>query len=715
MSPPARHEKVRGWQFGPYRLDLTQGHLLKHGTRIRLQDQPLRVLELLLERRQELVTREEIRQLLWGNDTFVDFDHALNATITRLRQALNDSAASPRYIETLARKGYRFIGSAEAIPDSCQDLLSPVPEEVAVPAMPPPVREDRAFGLWRKIAVTAALVGATAYLVSGVDRSGGVELKWSPLTAYPGFETRPALSPDGKTVAFSWLHHGSYLTDIYIKPVDGDSPSPVTATPDVAEYDAAWSPDGRRLGFLRRRHNHIQIVVIDLSSRIERTIADVRVCGFRSLAWSANGEYLLTTQYEGNSCVLSALSVASGASSRVIRKSGSLTYQHAPALSPDGRELAFIGCTTDSLCRVYRVEVGAGGNALADPEPLTAGPEPVQAVAWIPPGKHILYAVNSGATSALYMQRATPGAAARKLAPLRQDCVHISAARQRSIVALSNFCGVNDVWELPLGKQSPGKALVASTVHETGGTYSPDGQRIAFTSARSGAMEIWTAAHDGKSATAVTSLRSTTSSPEWSPDGRWIAFDSRARANADIYVVGADGSGLRQMTSEPSSEGLPTWSRDGRYIYFTSDRSGSHQIWRLDRRGGLPVQITRTGGTRALESEDGQFLYFAHQEYRDASLWRKRLPDGPEEKVCDGVSAPQSFAVGRAGIYFIRNTDPRWIVLLTSKGGGILELVRTPEFTDPGLSISPDESRALLSVIQVGESDLTLIEIEFNE
>jgi TolB-like protein/DNA-binding winged helix-turn-helix (wHTH) protein/tetratricopeptide (TPR) repeat protein len=106
--PPAR--------FGPFEIDFRAGELLKNGRRIRLQDQPLQVLAMLLEHPGNVVTRDEFRQKLWPNDTFVDFDHGLNNAINRLRDALNDSAEAPRFIETLPRRGYRFISQVEAGP-----------------------------------------------------------------------------------------------------------------------------------------------------------------------------------------------------------------------------------------------------------------------------------------------------------------------------------------------------------------------------------------------------------------------------------------------------------------------------------------------------------------------------------------------------------------------------------------------------------------------
>src|SRR5215472_18705970 len=100
----------RVFDFGAFEADAVSGELRKHGHRIKLHSQPFQVLVMLLERPSEVVTREEMRQRLWGEGTFVDFDHGLNSAVNKIREALNDSASRPRYLETLPGKGYRFIG-----------------------------------------------------------------------------------------------------------------------------------------------------------------------------------------------------------------------------------------------------------------------------------------------------------------------------------------------------------------------------------------------------------------------------------------------------------------------------------------------------------------------------------------------------------------------------------------------------------------------------
>jgi DNA-binding winged helix-turn-helix (wHTH) protein len=108
--PVSQNQKVR---FGLYELDIQLGELRKSGIRLKLQGQPIQILEMLLAKPGELVTREEIQQRLWPADTFVDFDHSLNTAVKKLRQALGDEVDAPRYIDTLPKRGYRFIGEVE--------------------------------------------------------------------------------------------------------------------------------------------------------------------------------------------------------------------------------------------------------------------------------------------------------------------------------------------------------------------------------------------------------------------------------------------------------------------------------------------------------------------------------------------------------------------------------------------------------------------------
>jgi len=125
----------RRYRFGIFQLDTFSGELYKHGIRIKLQDQPCQVLTILLERGGEMVTREELRQRLWDRDTYVDFDHSLNISINKLRESLGDSAANPRFIETLPRKGYRFIAAVSVEEEKADVTPAIPPQENRSPAL----------------------------------------------------------------------------------------------------------------------------------------------------------------------------------------------------------------------------------------------------------------------------------------------------------------------------------------------------------------------------------------------------------------------------------------------------------------------------------------------------------------------------------------------------------------------------------------------------
>jgi DNA-binding winged helix-turn-helix (wHTH) protein len=185
-------------RFGTFEADLRSGELRRNGARVRLQEQPLRVLAMLLERPGEVVTREELHGRLWSSDTFVDFDHGLNAAIKRLRDALGDSAENPRFVETLARRGYRFIAPVE---NSKQPALSP-----PVPT-PTPVAPSR-FGRWLPILVSALgvlLVGMSAGWHAGRHSAAAFRPMERRVTGNAPNDPvwSAAISPDGKYLAFS--------------------------------------------------------------------------------------------------------------------------------------------------------------------------------------------------------------------------------------------------------------------------------------------------------------------------------------------------------------------------------------------------------------------------------------------------------------------------------------------------------------------------------
>jgi eukaryotic-like serine/threonine-protein kinase len=225
--------------FGPFEVNASTGELRRSGVRVRLSGQPFQILLILLAHPGEVVAREQLREAVWGDGTFVDFEHGLNAVVNKLRRALGDSAENPRYIETVQGRGYRFIGALAS-------RHGPVPL-ATIPAKLPPRR--RRFPRWWA-AVIAAAVGLS--LVVGVRfyRSATNSPAWrlTRLTRDAGLTDSPALSPDGKLLAYSSDSNSAGERDLYIKQVAGGQPIRLTfdgagnTTPD-------FSPDGSTIVF----------------------------------------------------------------------------------------------------------------------------------------------------------------------------------------------------------------------------------------------------------------------------------------------------------------------------------------------------------------------------------------------------------------------------------------------------------------------------------
>jgi DNA-binding winged helix-turn-helix (wHTH) protein len=158
VSLPPITPAGKSLRFAVFEVDLAAGELRKNGNRIRLQEQPFQILVCLLDRPGEVITREELRQKLWPADTFVDFDHSLNTAIAKLREALGDAASNPRYVETLARRGYRFLAPVQRAEPKPPDLPAAIPKPASVENSEPPFHRDLEVPLPRR-SLTRGLFG----------------------------------------------------------------------------------------------------------------------------------------------------------------------------------------------------------------------------------------------------------------------------------------------------------------------------------------------------------------------------------------------------------------------------------------------------------------------------------------------------------------------------------------------------------------------------
>ncbi len=234
-------------RFGVYELDRDAMELRKHGVPIRLQEQPFRVLAMLAVRPGEVIAREELQEQIWGN-TFVDLDQSLNKAVNRVREALSDNAATPQYIETVPRRGYRFIAPVAGIPQIEE------PTVVNLGSTERPARPGSHKSPSRTV-VLAALTIASVLAATGIATMSWLRQPRKPTLQearlIKSFGWAPALSRDGKLLAYS-SSVGSGQQHIWVQQTAGGEAIQVTAGPD-AETTPDFSPDGARIAFCSER------------------------------------------------------------------------------------------------------------------------------------------------------------------------------------------------------------------------------------------------------------------------------------------------------------------------------------------------------------------------------------------------------------------------------------------------------------------------------
>jgi DNA-binding winged helix-turn-helix (wHTH) protein len=241
-------------RFEDFEVNLETGEVWKAGRPVKVQDQPFKVLAALLERPGQIVTREDLRQLIWPDKDFGDFDHAINKSLAKLRATLGDSADVPHLIETLPRRGYRFIAPLkEQVDPPAARIIAPLQEQIvpsdvqAHPAVAAVKKPWLMVGVLALVVIVAVVVAVALFRMFPKLReqssTGGEIVR---LVSMPGQQDLPAISPDGKQVAFEYSGGGQ--RGIYIALVGGEKPLQLTKDFDG---NPAWSPDGRQIAFVR--------------------------------------------------------------------------------------------------------------------------------------------------------------------------------------------------------------------------------------------------------------------------------------------------------------------------------------------------------------------------------------------------------------------------------------------------------------------------------
>jgi eukaryotic-like serine/threonine-protein kinase len=539
-----------------------------------------------------------------------------------------------------------------------------------------------------------------------------------PLTALSGTETNPTFSPDGSQLAFQWNGARGDNWDVYITMVGSSVTRRLTVDPGENGWPS-WSPDGRRIAYVRAMRGNQALGTLRLLSPIggEDHQLSEQAVPLTAPAWSPDGRWLAT----GSS--IQAVNAAPGldrgirlfhvpdGSSRVVTSPGGAEFHSHPALSPDGKQLGYASCR-DITCWIDVVGIDADLATTGTPRRLTRRVVAPTRLAWTRDAGSLVY--GDDVTQRLWRVSVVSNTPPERIELAGFGAADPAIAATGERLAFSRSLANSDIYRFRPGR-SP-NVVVGSSFEEWNPALSPDGTRLAFASSRGdlggSADEIWLSTADGSNATQLTvGPGFSQGSPRWSPDGRAIAFDSVGEDGRwHVWMIDAAGGAPRRLTSDAASENHPTWSRDGRFIYFSYGPDGGKTIWRAPVTGGsAAVQVTHSGGGRSELSPDGRTLYVQHS-FVASALLAVPLDGGTERAVLDCVPR-YGFAVTLAGVYHLpcggSDSAP---LLLWNPVTGKDRLLGTLEGVALGLTVSADDRTILYTKRVAQGSDLVLIE-----
>jgi Tol biopolymer transport system component len=329
-------------------------------------------------------------------------------------------------------------------------------------------------------------------------------------------------------------------------------------------------------------------------------------------------------------------------------------------------------------------------------------------LAWTADSRDIVFAAGEWPLARLFRVRVA-GGPIRPLTSLGEGTFApaISAAGNR--LAYMEWITSADIWQVRLGSDRRAIAepsrLITSSRLDSDPAFSPDGERIAFRSNRTGRHGIWISKASGKSARLLEPVGrpGCPDAPEaglsWSPDQASLAFAN----GGDLYVVDIPSGKCRALTSGATVDESPIWSPDGRWVYFSSFLDGTWQASRIPADGGRPAQLTRDGGRLRAVSRDGLHLYYAH----DGRLWRVPREGGDPIEILD--YAPDYLVATERGLFSARHSRTSRIQYFDLDSGSS---TMVGEYDDVimGFSVSPDESHLVYGLIDHKRADLMLVE-----
>jgi eukaryotic-like serine/threonine-protein kinase len=696
MTAPVPPRPERLIRFDTFEVDVHTGELRKDGARMKLAEQPFSVLALLLAHRGEVVTRDELQQKLWPSDTFVDFDRGLNKAINRLRDALGDSADTPRFIETLPKRGYRFIGTVLPTPGPAG---SSEPSSPAVEATPvSPRRQPFRLGSTTALVIVAIAIFSAGWLWTSnrATPSGAAPLIRSSLLPPQGRAFVPyslALSRDGAHLAFvAEAADGS--RSLWIRAM-----ATTTATP-IAGADGAsfpfWSPDARHVAFFADR----KLKIVEVAGGAIRILADApRPSGG---AWSGEDVILFAPDVNGPLYRVPAAGGTPVAVSRVPQTDD--LYGHRwPIFLPDGKHFLYVAVSAAARSD-NSPELHVGSLDTLDSTRIEW--DGSRSVAYTL--DHLVY-VRSGT---LYAQPFDSTARRTAGAPIPIATVELAFAPAffPSPIAVSTngvliFQSSADVASQLVWLDEHDREQTALPGVKYGSpAFSPDGRKLAGSceGPRNGTWAI--CVHDLERGVANRITAGPRDRyPVWSTDGEEIAYS----AADGIYRVHADGSGSPQLVSR---RGIPTsWSRDGRILSFGSLQGEVS----LALSSPLTHEVTElVAGAEGQLSRDASWLAYIA---RDGLVVQQFSSAGPRITIAGAGAAQPRWSVDGRQLFYISadkklmavNFDP---VTATANAPRLLAQTRIvgAAFVGHRYDVAPD-GRFIVSVTTNDAAPLTLM------
>ncbi|HBY63506.1 MAG TPA: hypothetical protein DEH78_27085, partial [Solibacterales bacterium] len=491
------------------------------------------------------------------------------------------------------------------------------------------------------------------------------------LTNLVGQALHPHLSGDGSLVVYSFA--GGSESGIYAMRLDGVGTPSAWRIPGTRarDFQPAVTRDGTRVAFLREDGPGRYLLLVQAVSGGEArpwATLDRR----DRMAWLPDGKRIVVSMRVRPAAAPALVVVdEQGGRRSLTSPPAGVVHDGLPAVSPDGRTLAFVRATEGSVDEIYALPLSGSFEAAGAARQLTFEKRRAVGFCFAPDGTSILASLQRGrSVRGLWRIPVDGRGEVERVAEAGINAVYPTAALSAGSGRVVYSVGVDDLNLYRVTKGEP-EAISPSATLESSPAISPDGQWVAFRSARSGSSEIWVSRLDGSAPRRLTYVAGpVTGSPRWSPDGRVIVYDTRVDGNADIWTVGFGGGHSRRVTADATNEVVPWWSRDGAWIYFASDRSGRWEIWKTRTEGGSEaIRVTKHGGFRAVESPDGRWLYYAKRE-PEGGLWRQPTAQGAEERVMAlEPSLWGAWAIGARGVYRLEIGSPAAIVI-TPAGGG---------------------------------------------